>query len=146
MTVGKEFADIHSGVNWRLTKIEKIDSLQLGFVEEVLKSDSKQKPRKSVVINSDWQVPFSNIRLTVKIKEVKDKNMRKDQFSAVIHHMESPLALRKYSHELERVLLDQTMIFQSASYTPLKVNVNRLASYTFYEMSTDITLCVIQLT
>ena len=134
-----------SGINWRITRIEKFDTLQLGFVEEVLKTDSKQKPRKSIVINSDWQVPFANIRLTVNIKESKDKNTRKEQYLACIRHMECPLALRKHSQELEKLLLDKSFVFQSTSYNPLKVNVNRLAQWTYYEMTTEITLCVIQL-
>ena len=131
MTVGKEIADIHSGRTFRVMKVEKFENLQLGIVEEIYKNDSKAKPRKSIVIHNDWQVPFSNLRLTVRIKEFKNKNTRKDQYHAVSHHMESPQSPRKYSHELERVLLDQTMIFQSASYTPLKLNVNRIASYAF---------------
>ena len=76
LTVGKEIADIHCGRTFRITKVEKVENLSLGVVEEIYKKDSKAKPRKSIIIPDDWQMPFSNIRFTVRIKEFKDKKKR----------------------------------------------------------------------
>ena len=131
---------------FRITKVEKFENLELGFVEEVYKNDTKTKHRKAIIIHNDWQVSFSHIRLTIRVKESKDKNTRKDQFHAVFHHMESRQSLQKFSHELERVSLDQAMIFQSSSHTPLKLKIHRLTSYAFNEMPSDLTLCIISLT
>ena len=145
MIVGKELSDIHTGRTFNIVKCEKFENLEIGIAEEIYKNDAKLKPRKVVIITNDWQVPFSLLRLTIRIKESKDKN-RKDQVHAIIRHMETPQALRKFSHDLERILLDQPMIFQSTTYIPLKLNVNRLASFQFNEMPSGFTLCVISLT
>ena len=103
-SVGKEVIDIHCGRSFRICKVEKFEDLTLRIVEEICKTDTRTKPRKSILIGNEWQSPLSGIRLTVKIKECKDKSARRDQFHAVINHMESPQCLRRFSHELERVL------------------------------------------
>ena len=53
LTVGKEIADIRCGRTFRITKVEKVENLSLGVVEEIYKKDSKAKPRKSIIIPDD---------------------------------------------------------------------------------------------
>ena len=78
LSVGKEVMDIHCGRSFRICKVEKFEDLSLGIVEEICKTDSKAKPRESIIIGNELQSPFSGIRLTVKIKECKDKNARRE--------------------------------------------------------------------
>ena len=145
IVVGKEINYIHTGRQFNIVKYEKFENLEISIAEEVCKNDAKLKARKAVIIHNQWQVPFSLLRLTIRIKKPKDKN-RKNHLHAIIHHLETPQALRKFGHELERLLLDQPMIFQSSTYVPQKLNVNRLASFAFYEIPSGLTLCVISLT
>ena len=145
MAVGKEINDILTGRQFIIVKYEKVEDLEISIAEEVFKNDTKLKARKAVIIPNTWQVPFSLLRLTIRIKESKDKN-RKDHLHATIHHLETPQALRKFGHELERLLLDQQMIFQNSTFVPQKLNVNRLASFAFHELSSGLMLCVISLT
>ena len=126
-------------------KYEKIENLEIAIAEESNKNDPKLKARKAVIIPNTWQVPFSLLRLTIRIRESKEKN-RKDYLHAIIHHLETPQALRKYGHELEKMLLDQQMVFQNSTYVPQKLNVNRLASFSFHELPSNLSLCVVSLT
>ena len=128
-----------------IVKYEKIENLEIAIAEESNKNDPKLKARKAVIIPNTWQVPFSLLRLTIRIRESKDKN-RKDYLHAIIHHLETPQALRKYGHELKKMLLDQQMVFQNSTYVPQKLNVNRLASFSFHELPSNLSLCVVSLT
>ena len=83
MVVGKELSDIHTGRTFNIVKCKKFENLENGIAEEVYKSDAKLKARKAVIMQNEWQVPFSLLRLTIRIKESKDK------------HRKEPLALHK---------------------------------------------------
>ena len=52
LSVGKEVTDMHCGRSFRISKVEKFENLSLGIVEEICKTDSKAKPRKSIIIGS----------------------------------------------------------------------------------------------
>ena len=70
LTVGKEIADIRCGRTFRITKVEKVENLSLGVVEEIYKNDSKAKPKKSKDIT---QVSFFCCRLSAKMDVYKGK-------------------------------------------------------------------------
>ena len=143
MAEGKEIYDILTARRFIITRYEKVEDLEMAIAEEVNKNDNgKLKARKALIIPNSWQVPFSLLRLTIRIRENKT---RKDMLHASIHHLETPQALRRFGHDLEKILLDQQMIFQNSTFVPQKLNVNRLASFAFHELQAGLSLCVISL-